>query len=318
MNGDLPIFKYGDILSRDPSFLQRLRHTCHHTGFFYLCCPELAEGPLKLMFDQAQKFFALPATEKNAIHLSRSRHFRGYSLLDEEKTQGASDHKETLDLGLECSPSDSETAYQALQGPNQWPSHCRGFREAIESYITQLCSVGKNIIRSLALCLGLEENTFARHFTPSHCMLRLIAYPPVEPDSRIDQGIGDHTDFGCLTILAQDEVGGLEVQLTDGKWIKAKPRSGCLVVNLGDMLEVWTAHYFMATPHRVRCPRGSSTRYSIPFFFEPNLDTMVKPLSLDCLPPFERPVSTIPSVGPIRYGEHMLEAFHRSYPGVVL
>ena len=316
MAGDLPTFNYSDILSREPSLLQSLRHTCHHIGFFYLRYPELTAGPLKTMFDQTRDFFALPAAKKNAIHLSRSRHFRGYSVLDEEETQGNPDHKETLDLGFERSSSHSKKEHHILHGPNQWPNSYPGFREACESYLEQLGRIGENLVKSLALCLDLEEDTFSRHFIPPHCMLRLIAYPPVEPDCHTGQGIGDHTDFGCLTILAQDEVGGLEIRQTDGTWITAFPRPDSLVVNLGDMLEVWTAHYFMATPHRVRSPRGHSTRYSIPFFFEPDLDTMVNPLSLDSLPPFERDTSNSSPLEPILYGEHMLKAFHRSYPGI--
>ena len=147
-------------------------------------------------------------------------------------------------------------------------------------------------------------------------MLRLIAYPPVETDSRIVQGIGEHTDFGCLTILAQDSVGGLEVRQVDRSWIAARPRSDCLVVNLGDMLEVWTSRYFMATPHRVRSPKANATRYSIPFFFEPDLDAIVTPLPSKYLPPFERDLSDLPSKDPILYGEYLLKAFHRSYPSI--
>ena len=316
MDGNLPTFNYTDIVSHDPSVLQRLRHTCHNTGFFYLRCPELTAGLLKTMFEQTRNFFALPAAEKNAIHLSLSRHFRGYSVLDEEETQGTPDHKETLDLGLEYPPSNSETDYHTLRGPNQWPERCPSFREACESYLEQLCRIGENLVKSLALCLGLEEDTFSRHFIPPHCMLRLIAYPPVEPHSNINQGIGDHTDFGCLTILAQDEIGGLQIRQADGTWITASPRPDTLVINLGDMLELWTSHYFMATPHRVQSPRGASTRYSIPFFFEPDLDTMVTPIALDSLPPFEREPSNIPPLEPILYGQHMLAAFHRSYPGI--
>ena len=317
MDQNLPAFNYTDIVSRDPSVLQCLRNTCHNTGFFYLRHPELTTGLLKTMFEQTRNFFALPAAEKNAIHLSLSRHFRGYSILDEEETKGTPDHKETLDLGLESPPSRSEIDHHALRGPNQWPARCSGFREACESYMEQLCLIGESLVKSLALCLGLQEDTFSRHFIPPHCMLRLIAYPPVEPHSKINQGIGDHTDFGCLTILAQDEVGGLEIRKANGTWIKASPRPDCLVVNLGDMLELWTSHYFMATPHRVRSPRGHSTRYSIPFFFEPELDTMVTPLAPDSLPSFERENSTIPPLDPVLYGQHMLKAFYRSYPGII-
>ena len=257
MDQNLPAFNYTDIVSRDPSVLQCLRNTCHNTGFFYLRHPELTTGLLKTMFEQTRNFFALPAAEKNAIHLSLSRHFRGYSILDEEETKGTPDHKETLDLGLESPPSRSEIDHHTLRGPNQWPARCSGFREACESYMEQLCLIGESLVKSLALCLGLQEDTFSRHFIPPHCMLRLIAYPPVEPHSKINQGIGDHTDFGCLTILAQDEVGGLEIRKANGTWIKASPRPDCLVVNLGDMLELWTPITSWRRPIESGVPGGT-------------------------------------------------------------
>ncbi len=316
MSEGLPTFNYRDIASPDRALLETLRTTCHLTGFFYLHHPELVSGSLNNMFQHAREFFSLPETEKNAIHLRRSPHYRGYSVLGEEETQGAPDHKETLDLGLEAPALSSETDYHGLQGPNQWPADWPAFRQASETYLRELHTVGETLMRTLALSLNLEEETFSRHFNPPYCMLRLIAYPPVTRESGPRQGIGEHTDFGCLTLLAQDGVGGLEVRRADGTWITASPKPDCLVVNLGDMLEVWTSHYFMATPHRVLSPLGSSTRYSIPFFFEPSLDTIVEPLSTDRLPTFEREsFHNLPSE-PVLYGKHMLEAFRRSYPGI--
>ena len=316
MTGGLPTFNYQDVASPDPSLLEHLRATCHLTGFFYLRHPQLASGPLASMFHYAREYFTLPMVEKNAIHLSHSPHYRGYSVLDEEETQGFPDHKETLDLGLEAPLLDSEVDYHVLQGPNQWPADWPEFRQASETYLEELRTVGEQVMRTLGLSLQLEEDTCARHFDPCYCMLRLIAYPPVMQGSPERQGIGEHTDFGCLTILAQDGVGGLEVRCADGSWIAADPKPDCLVVNLGDMLEIWTGRYFMATPHRVSSPRGSSTRYSIPFFLEPSLDTVVTPLPAPRLPPFERNACRGLPTKPILYGEHMLKAFRRSYPGI--
>ncbi len=316
MTEGLPTFNYQDIISHDPSLLEALRTTCHLTGFFYLRHPQLAAGPLASLFQYTSEYFARPMAEKNAIHLSRSPHYRGYSVLGEEETQGSPDHKETLDLGLEAPLLDSGVDYHILQGPNQWPANWPEFQQASETYLEELHALGEQLMRTLALALALEEDMFVRHFHPPYCMLRLIAYPPVTQRSPDRQGIGEHTDFGCLTILAQDGVGGLEVRRADGTWITADPKPDCLVVNLGDMLETWTSHYFMATPHRVRSPLGASTRYSIPFFFEPSLDTVVTPLPAHRLPPFERSTFRDLPTEPILYGEHMLRAFRRSYPGI--
>ena len=316
METGLPTFDYRDLTNPDSVRLEALRVACHLTGFFYLRHPTLVRGSLARIFRQARNFFNLPFEEKNAIHISRSPHYRGYSVLDEEETGGAPDHKETLDLGLETKPLPPGPDYHILQGPNQWPAGQTEFRNATTAYLSELRAVGEQIMRSLASCLSLPDETFVRHFDPPYCMLRLIAYPPVRRDAIPRQGIGEHTDFGCLTILAQDEVGGLEVRRADGSWIPAPPRKDCLIVNLGDMLETWTAHYFMATPHRVRSPRGETTRFSIPFFLEPGLDTEVEPLPASLLPGFERRTFRDLPSRPIIYGQHMLQAFRRSYPGI--
>ena len=312
----LPTFDYRDLIHPEPSLLKALRTTCHLTGFFYLRHPDLVSGSLADVFRQAREFFTLPFDAKNAIHMRHSPHYRGYSVLDEEETRGAPDHKETLDLGLEARPLPEGPDYHILQGPNQWPAGRPEFRRACSSYLAEVRTVGEQLMRSLATSLNLSEDTFARHFDPPYCMLRLIAYPAVDEESGSRQGIGEHTDFGCLTILAQDEVGGLEVRRADGTWITAHPKPDCLIVNLGDMLEVWTARYFIATPHRVHSPRGDTPRFSVPFFFEPGLDTEVKPLPPDLLPPFQRETFRDLPTRPILYGEHMLRAFQRSYPGI--
>ena len=316
MENGLPTFDYRDLSNPDSPLLQALQTTCHLTGFFYLRHPALVSGSLARIFRQAREFFILPFEEKNAIHISRSPHYRGYSILDEEETRGTPDHKETLDLGMEASPLPAGPDYHILQGPNQWPGSIPEFREATTAYLSEVRAVGEQLMRTLAASLSLPEETFARHFDPPYCMLRLIAYPPVSGDVPQQQGIGEHTDFGCLTILAQDDVGGLEVRNADGSWITAEPKPDCLIVNLGDMLETWTARYFMATPHRVRSPRGDATRFSIPFFLEPSLDTEVEPLPSDLLPRFKRETFRDLPSRPILYGRHMLQAFRRSYPGI--
>ena len=107
-------------------------------------------------------------------------------------------------MGLEAPALSSGTDYHGLQGPNQWPADWPEFQQASETYLRELHTVGETLMRTLALSLNLEEDTFSRHFNPPYCMLRLIAYPPVTRESGSRQGIGEHTDFGCLTLLAQE------------------------------------------------------------------------------------------------------------------
>ena len=147
MNGGLPTFNYQDVASPDPSLLEHLRATCHLTGFFYLRHPQLASGPLSSMFHYAREYFTLPMVEKNAIHLSHSPHYRGYSVLDEEETQGFPDHKETLDLGLEAPLLDSEVDYHVLQGPNQLSGNL--IVQFLRSCTCYCCSINFNFFLNL-------------------------------------------------------------------------------------------------------------------------------------------------------------------------
>ena len=131
-------------------------------------------------------------------------------------------------------------------------------------------------MEAIACSLELPANYFQNSFTKNpYALMRLIKY--MGQKNIIKKiGVGEHTDFGCLVILLQDEVGGLEVKLASGEWISAVPIPESLVINIGDMLALWTRNYFKATPHRV-INKSSKDRFSIPFFYEPNLETTVEP-----------------------------------------
>ena len=134
--------------------------------------------------------------------------------------------------------------------------------------------------------LGLERDWFARNVTADPTVLfRIFRYPPAVDDG---WGVGEHTDYGLLTILRQDDTGGLEVRTPTG-WTAAPPIAGSFVCNLGDMLERMTGGLYRSTPHRVR-NRGRVGRVSFAFFFDPSWDAEVGALPLEGLPP------TTPSV----------------------
>jgi isopenicillin N synthase-like dioxygenase len=165
-----------------------------------------------------------------------------------------------------------------LHGANLFPSQPDGLREAVLEYIDAVTEVGHVLLRGISLGLGLDEAWFDRHLTAAPTVLfRIFRYPPLpEPESKVEWSVGEHTDYGLITVLAQDDVGGLEVRSREG-WIEAPAITGAFVVNLGDMLERMTGGVYRSTPHRVR-NTGERDRYSLPLFLDPGWDAEVLPV----------------------------------------
>lgn len=291
-------------------YINHLRDVCHCVGFFYLTDHGIPSHDLKKVLAYTKHFFDLPQQDKDALAIHQSPHYRGYGKLGEEVTLGVPDFKETFDLGYEqaARTSDEYPRYFHLQGPNQWPSSpdslALHWRETIMQYLVAVHTVGMRLMRLLALTLNLPEDFFSHAFQRDHedayTILRLLRYPP----SQKAFGVGPHTDVGCLVLLLQDEVGGLQVQNSSGDWIDAPPLEGALVVNIGEMLELWSNHYFKATPHRV-LNASSRERYSVPFFLEPGLATVVEPIGVSG--------GNDDKDQRIIYGEHMLRVYERSF-----
>ena len=311
----LPTFDFELLQQGNPESIAALRKACHEIGFFYLINTPIGKDQWRQIFADAASFFALPEDRKNTINMGQVSNFRGYTGIGEEVTLNKPDNKEVLDLASvpwgDFSAAKTEPFHRFL-GENQWPdsSWLPGFRERVEHYMDSMSVVGLEVMRALALALGLPRLFFDPYFTDPYYMMRMIHYPMQHEGEKKQTGVGSHTDFGCLTILGQDAVGGLEVQNASGRWISAPPVTEGYVVNLGDMLEVWTGGYFVATPHRVTNPSHSCSRYSVPFFFEPNLDAKI-----EVLPDFCQDSSGYQGIqSPCIYGNHLFDAFCRSYP----
>jgi isopenicillin N synthase-like dioxygenase len=221
----------------------------------------------------ARAFFALAAAEKETWAMTRGgRAWRGWFPAGGELTAGVPDHKEGIYFGREEPPSDLP-----LHGPNLLPP---GLGPLVLRWLAAMEALGHALVAGLALGLGLERTWFDRHLTADPTILfRIFRYPPV-PAGAPGWGVGEHTDYGLLTILAQDATGGLEVRTPDG-WVDVAPREGALTCNLGDMLERMTAGRYRATPHRVRPTAGPGDRLSFPFFFDPGWDAEVLPVPVD-------------------------------------
>ena len=264
-------------------------------GFLYISGSGIGDALFDRMLAATKQFFALPVEQKMRSYIGMSRCHRGYVPVGEEGVEtGTPDIKEAFDTALDLPADDPDyLAGNPMLGPNTWPD-LPGFAEAVSDYYDAVLEVGHRLLWAFAVALGEDPDVFSRHATKTPSQLRLVHYP-YNPEAADALGIGAHTDYECFTLL-KPTAPGLEVLNGAGQWIDVPPIPGTFVVNIGDMLELWTNGAFVATSHRVR--KVVEERYSFPLFFNVDYDTEVKPL-----PQFmshdgkERP--------PLRAGEHL-------------
>ena len=300
------------------ALVKDLRSACVNVGFFYLENHGIAPDLIQRVMQQMKLLFDLPLPEKKLI--SDERMSRGYTAFEEEtldpKRQIKGDTKEGFYLGKDVPINSPEYNPAKLAGPNQWPSpekspsvkDCLAFRDVMNEYRSECSRVGFRLVQLLALAIGLEdEHYFDQAFADPLCTLRLLHY--AKEESKPDDGIfacGAHSDYGMLTLLLTDEIGGLQILTKDGTWIDVPPRPTAFVVNLGDMLERWTNGLFCSTLHRV-LTSGKSERYSLPCFYDPHFDTEVRVLDICCSE--DNP----PKYPPTSSGQHLLDMYKQTH-----
>jgi len=254
-------------------------------GFFYAEGHGVDAALVVRLVSLARAFFAQSETAKMRIPMADGgRAWRGYFPLGGELTSQRPDWKEGLYLGTELGPEHPRVrAGTILHGANLWPA-IGGFRETVLAYIVALTNMGHALMRGVALGLEIPEHWFAEHGTADPLiLLRLFNYPsrPVPEGagafSDVKWGVGEHTDYGLLTMLWQDDVGGLQVR-TDAGWIDAPPIPGTFVCNIGDMLDRMTGGRYRSVPHRVKINASGRDRLSIPLFFDPDFESRVQPV----------------------------------------
>ncbi len=298
-----------DQQTNQQAIAQQLYQACTQVGFFYIKNHGVPQPVIDQAFEQARQFFALPQSEKMQIHISRSPHHRGYVPLLEENTDPTAkgDLHEAFDCAMDVLPTDPDVqAGKILYGPNIYPSSAE-FRQAIDCYYWALHSLGRKLFRAFALALDLPSDFFEDKITKPLAQLRLLHYPP--QIGAIDQkqiGTGAHSDYECFTILAQDQVGGLEVLSSSGEWISAVPLPGTFIVNIGDQMARWTNDIFASTVHRAINQSGQE-RYSMPYFFGPNYDTLIETLP-SCMT-LENPAK----YQPVTTGEYIISRFNETF-----
>jgi isopenicillin N synthase-like dioxygenase len=262
---------------------------CRHDGFFRIIGHGIDPRLFDVMSASARDFFGRPEDEKADVTMAKAgAAWRGWFPVGGELTSGRPDRKEGLYVGLDHGPDHPRVREGApLHGPNLFPADPPELGPAIRSWLEAVTPVAHAVMRGIALGLGLRSTWFEDHLTADPTILfRVFHYPPVDPADPSQWGVAEHTDYGLLTLLAQDDRGGLQV---DGghEWIDVPADPGVLVCNIGDMLDRLTEGRYRSTPHRVMNMSGRS-RLSFPFFFDPSWDAVVTPLPLES--PLESPL----------------------------
>jgi isopenicillin N synthase-like dioxygenase len=304
------------------AFRADLRQVTHDVGFFFLVGHGVSDELQASLLDLSRRFFELSEEDKLAIENVHSPQFRGYTRVGGELTAGNIDWREQIDIGIdrETVPAGPGVAdYQRLEGPNLWPSALPELETVATQWHNELHRVSLKLMRAWATALGAPEDVFDDAFAEKPFSLMKIVRYPGESNPEPKQGVGVHRDGGVLTLLlVEPGKGGLQVE-HEGEWIDAPSVPGAFVVNIGEMLELATGGYLKATLHRVISPLVGNDRISVPFFFNPSLDTVMPrvPLAPE-LAAEARGLSVDPTDSPIleTYGENALRYRLRAHPNV--
>lgn len=311
----LPLIDISGLRSHDPVdqhlVAEQLRQACEQRGFFYITGHGIDPALISSLFAASQRFFDLPMTEKLAVDKKLSRCNRGYEPLRAQTLESGAppDLKESFYAGAEVAANDARVlAGRFNTGPNQWPETLPDFRAVMQNYYQAAYDLGATIVRGLALSLGVPVSHFDGYLKEAAATLRLLHYPPqpANPEPG-EKGCGEHTDFGGVTLLLQDEAGGLQVWDKNlGSWIDAPPVPGAFVVNIGDLFARWTNDRYVSTLHRVINVSGRE-RYSVPFFFTGN------PLhKVECIPTC-LDEGELPRYPAVTVEQHQIECYRRTY-----
>jgi polar amino acid transport system ATP-binding protein len=277
----LPVIDIAPLAGEDAAAAQvgaAIDRACRESGFFYVVGHGVDPEALRRLDRLARAFFALDLEEKMRIRMALGgRAWRGYFPVGAELTSGKPDQKEGLYFGAELDAQHPAVrASTPLHGSNLFPERPAELRGAVLAHLAAMTRLGHRLMEGIALGLGLERDYFARRYTGDPTILfRIFHYPPLPAGAEAETlwSVGEHTDYGLLTILMQDSIGGLAVK-SKGGWIEAPPIEGSFVCNLGDMLDRMTGGHYRSTPHRVR-NRSDRGRLSFPLFFDPGWNAKI-------------------------------------------
>ncbi|WP_020407837.1 isopenicillin N synthase family dioxygenase [Hahella ganghwensis] len=303
---EIPIIDIGPLLDgTDPEGVaERIGKICEDIGFLYIINHGIDGNLIAKVRNLTEQFFALPLEEKQRLNIVNSGPtLRGYIPMYGENV----DPKHTRDFKECFDYAAHENEVSPFFGPNLMPEGLPEFKEVMEQYHQAMVTLAHHLIGAIALSLGLPNDFFYQRQRHPISIQRLLHYPPQSGDiNRNEIGIGEHTDYGFLTILAQDEVGGLQVKNRNGEWVSAPPVKDSFIVNIGDLVQTFTNDRYISTLHRVINISGKE-RYSLPFFMDMDFDAVVEPL--ECCITEDNPAKYI------RYtcGQHKYRRFLDSY-----
>ena len=324
----LPILDINDFLNdpdsqRSRQFCRELVETCHDVGFFYLAGHNIDPNQNQGLLQLAQRFFALPEAERHDIAIGKSPHFRGYTILGDERTQGKSDWRDQIDIGPEGKAldlTDQDPPWLKLLGPNQWPPSLPEMPSKVNAWAEDMRQLAMELFRALAIGLGHSYHYFDHLMTPNPYFRIKISRYPAQPDpATARQGLGLHHDSGLFTFITQNAISGLQVE-RNGKLQTIEPVDNTFIVNLGEMFQIATRGYLKATRHQVVSPPAGEERISIAYFMNPRLDASFAPIPLpaDMMPADDEGQNSDPN-DPIYsvFGENTLKIRMRAHPDVV-
>lgn len=278
----VPVLDVSELITPDGNthaIAAEIGAACREHGFFFIQGHGISPRLEERLTRAAKEFFALPVATKMQVGMQRGgRAWRGYFPLGHELTSGKPDHKEGIYFGAELGPEDPRVvAKLAMHGANLFPSDSDDLRHAVLEYLDVMTALGHAVMRGIALSLGLRSEFFCETCAADPLVLfRMFHYPAVAANDETPWGVGEHTDYGLLTLLKQDDVGGLQVKHR-GVWTSVPVVPGAFVCNIGDMLDRMTRGLYVSTPHRVVAPRARD-RMSFPFFFDPSFSAVIAPI----------------------------------------
>ncbi|AAQ16078.1 iron/ascorbate oxidoreductase family protein, putative [Trypanosoma brucei brucei TREU927] len=286
---------------------KQIDNACRTWGFFYIVGHPIQQEQIERVLDVAKNYFSLPMEEKLQLDIRKSKLYRGYIAFGAEDPDDAKVYGyEGFNMGHHLPKHHPEVmAGVPLRGPNIHPTQVKGWAEEMENQYDDMWALSLVILRAMALGLGLREDFFDSKFMDPMCELNIKHYPSPTTTGKKSHLLIEHADFCAITLLYQDGVGGLQIRGLSGELMDVPPVEGSFVVNLGDMMEMWTNGQYRSTKHRVVAT--DKERYSMPFFCNPNPNVIVK--CLDNCHSEENP----PRYPPVRAVDWVLKRFAEAY-----
>ena len=276
--GLIPVIDIKPLIDNtDPvAVASNLHKASQKIGFLYVKGHGISKSVIDNARNSAMNFFHLSDSKKNQVNLHGvHRGWIGANRAIMDKSMKP-DLKESFIWGAEISKEESLNNHYAY-GNNKWPTSLPNFKNHSLDFFQQTNSVARQLLRGFAISLGLKDNFFTSDQVQALTRASYVYYPPQSERMGEDQfGVGPHTDFGVLTVLSQDHIGGLQVLDLNGNWVHAPPIEDTLVVNVGDLLSRWTDGIFRSTPHRV-VNRSGKERLSLVLAYDPSPNMMIDP-----------------------------------------